>query len=112
MPQSRFESVHVDLVGPLPQSNGYTALFTVIDRFSRWPAAVPVADTTAQSCARAFLHGWVAWCGVPVTITSDRGPQFVSEIWRAMAHSSDLMLVRPQPTIHNTMGWMRGSIAL
>merc|ERR1712212_728334 len=35
----RFEHIHVDVVGPLPASLGYTHLLTVVDRFTRWPEA-------------------------------------------------------------------------
>lgn len=34
-PDSRFDSIHVDIVGPLPPSKGYTYLFTCIDRYTR-----------------------------------------------------------------------------
>ena len=30
-PDCRFDSIHVDIVGPLPPSQGYTYLFTCID---------------------------------------------------------------------------------
>ena len=36
-PSGCFRSLHVDLVGPLPPSEGMTYLFTIIDRFTRWP---------------------------------------------------------------------------
>jgi hypothetical protein len=32
-----FSHIHVDLVGPLPRSSGYSYLFTLIDRTTRWP---------------------------------------------------------------------------
>jgi hypothetical protein len=32
----------VDLVGPLPASKGFTHLFTIMDRTSRWPEAIPL----------------------------------------------------------------------
>ena len=80
MPSSRFESLHVDLVGPLPLSQGFSYLLTVVDRFTRWPEAIPVVDISAETCARAFLTHWVARFGVPATVTSDRGKQFVSEL--------------------------------
>ena len=80
MPSSRFESLHVDLVGPLPLSQGFSYLLTVVDRFTRWPEAIPVVDISAETCARAFLTHWVARFGVPATVTSDRGRQFVSEL--------------------------------
>uniref|UniRef100_A0A669CFS1 Gypsy retrotransposon integrase-like protein 1 n=1 Tax=Oreochromis niloticus TaxID=8128 RepID=A0A669CFS1_ORENI len=85
VPGRRFDHVHVDLVGPLPQSQGFTHLLTVVDRTTRWPEAVPLASTTAAAVARAFLSTWVSRFGPPADITSDRGPQFVSELWSAMA---------------------------
>ncbi|GFT83405.1 transposon Tf2-8 polyprotein [Trichonephila clavipes] len=36
-PSQRFDHVHLDLIGPLPPSNGYTYCLTMIDRFSKWP---------------------------------------------------------------------------
>ena len=83
-PPRRFHHVHVDLVGPLPLSRGHRYLFTAIDRFTRWPEAFPISDITAETCARVFCTGWVARFGVPATVTSDRGAQFVSELWRRM----------------------------
>ena len=79
-PSDRFRSLHVDLVGPLPESHGMTYLFTVIDRFTRWPEAVPLPDAQASTCASALLHHWVARFGVPEDITSDRGRQFTSAL--------------------------------
>ena len=84
---ARFAHVHVDLVGPLPSSKGYTHLLTVIDRFTRWPEAIPLTQTDTAAIGRAFAMHWVARFGVPADITSDRGPQFTSDIWRAMAES-------------------------
>ena len=86
-PERRFQHIHVDLVGPLPHSAGYNHLLTCVDRFTRWPEAIPLSDTSAASVASAFLHHWVARFGVPATVTSDRGPQFTSELWRQLSTS-------------------------
>ena len=83
-PDCRFDSIHVDIVGPLPPSKGYTYLFTCIDRYTRWPEAIPMADATAESCASALLTGWISRFGVPTTITSDQGQQFESDLWHAL----------------------------
>ncbi|CAI5638236.1 unnamed protein product [Oreochromis niloticus] len=39
----------------------------------------------AAVVARAIVSTWVSRFGPPADITSDRGPQFVSELWSAMA---------------------------
>jgi hypothetical protein len=59
-----------------------------VDRFSRWPEAIPMAGATAEDCAKALLRGWIARFGVPSDLTSDRGPQFTSALW---AHLNRLM---------------------
>ena len=50
----RFGSLHVDIVGPLPPSEEHRYLLTIVDRFSRWPEAFPLVDTSASSCCRLF----------------------------------------------------------
>ena len=55
-------------------------MFTIIDRFTRWPEAVPVSDTSTVTLAHVLVD-WVARFGVPSIITSDRGSQFTSDLW-------------------------------
>lgn len=94
VPERRFDHVHVDLVGPLPPSRGCTYLLTMIDRTTRWPEAVPLSSTTSADVARAFIGTWVARFGAPSDITSDRGPQFTSELWSAVAQGLGVKLHR------------------
>lgn len=82
LPDARFKHVHIDLVGPLPASNGYTHILTCVDRFTRWPHAVPIRDTSSEHIAKTFIESWIATFGVPATITTDRGPQFTSALFR------------------------------
>ena len=84
-PKSRFGHVQIDLVGPLPVCQGFEYLMTVVDRFTRWPEAVPIKDMKAPTVAKAYVTNWVSRMGVPADMTSDRGVQFVSRLWQAMS---------------------------
>jgi transposase InsO family protein len=56
------------------------ALF--VDRLGKRPITIPVRDTiTAKQLAPLFLLHVVRHVGIPDTIVSDRGPQFVSDFW-------------------------------
>ena len=81
VPSRRFSHVHIDIFGPLPSSQGYSYLLTMIDRTTRWPEAAPLSSISTESCVRAFISTWVARFGVPSTLTSDRGAQFTSSVW-------------------------------
>ena len=84
VPDDRFTVLHVDLVGPLPVSEGFSYLFTIIDRYTRWVEAIPLVTMTAEDCARALLRHWIARFGVPAQIVSDQGRQFVSRLWQEL----------------------------
>jgi Integrase zinc binding domain/Integrase core domain len=81
LPAQRFTLVNMDIVGPLPSSNGLSHLLTIMDHCSRWPEALPLSATTPAACASAFFHGWLSRFGLPSSLTSDRGPQFTSSVW-------------------------------
>ena len=83
-PDSRFSSIHCDLVGPLPESSGHAYLLTVIDRFTRHLECIPLREITAKACADAFLLNWVARFGSPQLMICDRGTQFTSHLWEEL----------------------------
>ena len=81
----RFDHIQVDIVGPLPPSQNYRYLLTVVDRFTRWPEAIPLVDAQTTTCAKALALHWIARLGVPAELTSDRGSQFTSELWATLS---------------------------
>ena len=76
VPDQRFVWSHIDLVGPLPPSCGFTWIMTIIERTTRDLEAIPLRDATAQTVADAYLLHRVAKFRVPGHLTSGRGVQF------------------------------------
>ena len=62
-----------------------THLLTVVDRFSRWPEAIPPKDTTAASCAQALIFHWFVRFGIPVDLSYDTEPRFTAQLWSSIA---------------------------
>jgi cleavage and polyadenylation specificity factor subunit 1 len=85
-PLGRFQTVHMDLVGPLPTSpDGHSYIATFIDRSTRWIEAAALKSITADEVAQAFLSTWVARFGVPLDLITDRGQQFESQLFHHLS---------------------------
>jgi cleavage and polyadenylation specificity factor subunit 1 len=79
----RFHHIHMDIVGPLTPSRGQRYLLTIVDRCTKWQEVIPMADITASTVTQAFLQTWVTRFGCPQHITTDRGAQFTSSLFKA-----------------------------
>jgi hypothetical protein len=78
VPERRWQDISVDFVVDLPESEGYKNIMVVVDRLSKYRYLIPCKSMEAPEVARLFFrHVWVHH-GLPTTIVSDRGRQFVS----------------------------------
>ncbi|XP_055918415.1 uncharacterized protein LOC129950504 [Eupeodes corollae] len=69
----------------------------MIDRFSRWPEAIPLQEMSAETVAAAFYNRWVSRFGSPIKITTDQGTQFESALFSALMKLIGTTRVRTAP---------------
>ena len=81
VPDQRFSYVHLDVVGPLPESQGCRFMLTCLDRSSRWVEAYPMRTASAAECSAAFLQ-WLSRYGAPRVAVSDNGNSFISNLYQ------------------------------
>jgi len=62
--------------------HGFDTVYVVIDRLSKQSISIPCFHTTtAEDMARLYITYVYRYVGPPVSIVSDRGPQFISAFW-------------------------------
>ena len=93
LPSQRFQTIHLDIVGPMPPVTQYGQKFlspycyilTCIDRATRWIEVAPLTEITAAAVATAFLTVWISRFGVPLHVVTDRGSQFEAELFKELS---------------------------
>ena len=103
VPDQRFTHCHVDIVGPLPESEGFKYILSIIDRTTRQLSALPLKEPSAKSCSQAFLLHYVALYGIPSACTSDQGSNFVSSLFQEMQNSLGIKIN------HTPIYWPQGN---
>ena len=78
--------VTLDFVTGLPINNGYNAILMVVDRLTKERHYIPCTTdengTTTEATAQLLLQNVWKLHGLPLSLTSDRGPQFISGVWK------------------------------
>ncbi|KAG7188175.1 hypothetical protein KM043_017671, partial [Ampulex compressa] len=70
---------------------------TMMDRFLRWPEAIPLKDMTAGSVADAFYQHWICRFGTPLYITTDQGSQFETQLFKTLTRLVGTSRIRTTP---------------
>jgi len=79
IPTKHWEIVSIDLIGPLPESQGFNAIMVVVDRFTKGSHFIPTTiEITSLGVAKEFRDHVFVHHGLPWKVISDRGTQFIS----------------------------------
>ena len=75
------ERVAMDIVGPAKASlNGNRYVLCITDHFSKYTKAIPMPDQVAERVAKIFVQEWVYCWGEPMSLHTDRGANFESDL--------------------------------
>ena len=93
-----FEKVAIDIIGPIvPKSGrGHRWILTLVDFATRYPEAVCLKSIETEMIAEALLTIF-ARMGIPKTIVSDNGPQFVSSLMNEIARLLSINFIHSTP---------------
>ena len=81
-----FSRVIVDCVGPLPKTkSGNQYLLTIMRASTRFPEAIPLRNIKAKTIVKA-LSKFFSLFGLPKSIQSDQGSNFMSGIFQQVMH--------------------------
>ena len=82
IPMSRWSHQAMDFLTGLPVSEGYDAIFTVVDRGTHRVHFIPCTKSiTAPEAAQLYIDNVVRLHGLPLQIVSDRDKLFTSLFW-------------------------------
>jgi hypothetical protein len=87
-PHHPFDIVGVDILGPLPMtSRKYRYILVFTDYFTKFPICYRLKDISAVTVAKKLLKVLLEY-GPTTRIVSDRGSQFMSQVFKAILEAS------------------------
>src|SRR6266550_2361128 len=87
IPHQPWRSISMDFITGLPESNGYTQIWVVVDRLTKMAHFIPMvtkAKSPAKDLATTFAREIWRLHGLPSDIVSDRGSVFISGFWKEL----------------------------
>ncbi|QRW18204.1 Transposon Tf2-12 polyprotein [Rhizoctonia solani] len=91
IPERPWEDIAYDMIVGLPVSEGFDAILTVIDRFSKMVHFIPTQSTaSAIDIANLFVTYIWKLHGLPRSTVSDRGPTFNAKFIRHLYKRLDI----------------------
>jgi len=96
IPSWKWEDISMDFIVGLPKtSKGYDSIWVIVDRLTKSAHFLPVKTIyRAHHYAELYISRILSLHGVPRTIISDRGAQFVARFWEQFHSALGTQLIR------------------
>jgi transposase InsO family protein len=82
IPERPWQELSIDFITHLPPSQDCTNIVVVTDRLTKGVVVEGLKEITAEALAWFFVRSVYRYHGLPRAIVSDRGSQFVSDLWK------------------------------
>jgi hypothetical protein len=94
-----FRGWGIDLIGQInpPSSKGHKFVLLATDYFTKWVEEIPLKKVTSENMVEFVKEHIIYRFGIPQTITTDQGAQFVSLEFRQFAKSMGIKLFNSSP---------------
>lgn len=105
-----FERIYLDIVGPLTVSekqNSY--ILTIQDDLTKFSSAFPLHSHDAQTVAKALVEGFICQHGIPETILTDCGTEFLSKLFKECCKLLEIEKLNTTPYHPQTNGSLERS---
>ena len=93
--QGPWDTLSINIVGPLPADHRQEFLIVFVDCYSNYTILVPSSNHTANTVSEALLRHVIPYFGTPRRLLSDRGREFISDIWTKLLRSLGIQRVLP-----------------
>jgi hypothetical protein len=106
IPTWKWEDISMDFIVGLPRTaKGFDSIWVIIDRLTNIAHFLPVkVKYPVIAYAELYIARILSLHGVPKTIVSDRGPQFVSKFWEELHKSLGTKLLHSSAYHPQTSG--------
>jgi transposase InsO family protein len=106
IPTWKWEDISMDFIVGLPRTTkGYDCIWVIVDRLTKIAHFLRVkTDHSVAVYAPLYIACILSLHGVPKTIVSDRGPQFVAKFWEALHKSLGTKLLHSSAYHPQTSG--------
>jgi hypothetical protein len=105
-PTWKWEDISMDFIVGLPRTaKGYDSIWVIVDRLTKIAHFLPVKTYyPVLTYAEFYIARILSLYGIPKTIVSDHGPQFVSKFWEELHKSLGTKLLHSSAYHPQTSG--------